>query len=273
MPTKKLMSGFDTLENMDANRDNSGGFSKLGALKTIRILSTPPDNYASVRFLSEDFAMIRVHRWVSIGDKKKNVLCKTTFDRAAHCPICESGHRYSSQGICLVANLDKADNQLYEEIEDASPEHYDDYAKVMKTEDIVKMKKKSSNGEEQEVLVLNNVPQIRILQMGANFWRNIAFFKEKYGSICDRPYTIFRQGEKLETKYNVVPSDKDPDFKSAELLQANLEPGLDFCMSIEAYVDLLGSKKYYENFVEEDQKDSSIQENKEPSLEDMLKGN
>ena len=269
MPVKKLMSGFSDLETMSSGRSNSNSFSCLGALKTIRILATPPDNFASIRFLSEDFAMVRVHRWVLVGDKRRNVLCKTTFDRKAFCPICESGHRYSSRGICLVANLDKADNQLMEELEDSDISRYEEYANVMDKENIVRAKKKI-NGSVEDVLVLNEVPQVRILEMGANFWRSIAFFKEKYGTICDRPYTIFRQGVKLETTYNVVPSDKDVYFKSVEQLQAKLEPGLDFCMSIERYVDLLGKEDYYSNFVEEEEQEDKADE-KQLSLEDMLK--
>ena len=232
------LNGFEALDNLkQVGRSNS--FSKLNALKTLSIKPTPPDNRANVRFLYDGFAMIKVHNWVKIGERFENILCEKNNSPKSHCILCEEGINVSNRGISIVALLDNRENPLFEEINDASVEHLSDYMQVMDKKNII---------QDGDNLILNNVPQVRILNMSADFWRSMKSFREKYETICDRSYTIFRNGAKLDTKYTVAPSDKDMEYKNPELLQMNFEPGLDFCISVEDYIKFLSRDSLYEGF-------------------------
>lgn len=245
MSTK--LDGFSRLGSIQqGGRSNS--FSKLNALKTLTVPATPPDNKVTVRYLLDGFKMIYVHKWLKIGDRRQNILCKKTYGASEKCQVCDvTGERGKARGIALVAILDSKENPIYEVIDDAEAEHYADYAKVIDEEFITK------SGDK---LIINGVPQVRIIEQGMQFWRNMDIYQEKYDTICDRSYLIIRNGEKLETTYYVAPGDKDPEYKNPELLQMNFEPGLDFCISIDDYIKFLGRDSLYEKFAEEYVSDS-----------------
>ena len=44
------------------------------------------------------------------------------------------------------------------------------------------------------------------------FWDQMSGYHEEYGTICDRPYKIKRNGKKLDTSYQIIPMSPDPDF-------------------------------------------------------------
>lgn len=54
-----------------------------------------------------------------------------------------------------------------------------------------------------------------------NFWRQLikGYFK-RYGTLTDRDYEITREGASLDTTYNIVPLDVDPDLDSPEKVKA-----------------------------------------------------
>lgn len=258
------LNGFSRLGEIQSN-SRSSSFSKLNALKTLSIPATPPDNRVNIRFLLDGFQMIQVHKFVRIGEKNSDVLCRKTYGASEKCALCDADIRYSHRGIALVAVLDNKENPVYEDIDNADVEHYADYAKVIDEKHI------ETHGNS---LTINNVPQVRILDMGVTFWRNLEIFAEKYETICDRSYTIIRNGKGLETTYYVAPGDKDPEYRSPELLQMRFEPGLDFCISIEDYTKFLGRKSLYEKFddsvVSDDDSDKPGGNDGEINLQSML---
>ena len=54
-----------------------------------------------------------------------------------------------------------------------------------------------------------------------NFWRQLikGYFK-RYGTLTDRDYEITREGASLDTTYNIVPLDVDPDLDSPDKVRA-----------------------------------------------------
>jgi hypothetical protein len=61
-----------------------------------------------------------------------------------------------------------------------------------------------------------------VVQQGIpNFWRQLikGYFK-RYGTLTDRDYEITREGASLDTTYNIVPLDVDPDLDSPEKVKA-----------------------------------------------------
>lgn len=263
MPTeKKIMNGFDALAKLPSRTENSG-FTRLNSLMRLIILPTPPDNRANIRFLSDDFSLIQTHPYVDVEgyEKKQTLLCQRTFDKSAKCILCEAKVPVRNSGICRVGLVDDNDEIIYDTFTDAKAEDYASYAEVMDDANITR------NGDS---LTLSNIPAVRLLVMGVKFWRDISMFNEKYGTICNRPYTVFRQGERLETTYTIAPGDKDENYKTPELLQMQWEPGLDFCMSVDDYIKFLSRPKLYEGFAARISK-SKPENNSEPSLHDILK--
>ena len=256
----KVMSGFAALADLPKRGDRSREFNELSALRTVRILATPPDNKLTVRFLSPDFSLVRVHRWVKIEgrESRQNILCKKSFDRFADCPLCDVNIPFANRGITLVGILDDKDEIVYRDIDTAKASDYATYAEVMDEKNITK---------HGDLLTLSKIPDVSILEMGANFWRQMATYSEKYDTICDRPYTIFRNGAGLDTTYMIAPSDKDDSYRTPELLQMSFEPGLDFCMSVDEYLEFLSRPSLYSNF----ETDKPEPKADEPSLHDMLK--
>lgn len=57
-----------------------------------------------------------------------------------------------------------------------------------------------------------------------NFWNQLFGYFEEYGTICDRDYKITRIGERLDTVYQIVPLDPDPDLVEPEALAERYEP-------------------------------------------------
>lgn len=59
-----------------------------------------------------------------------------------------------------------------------------------------------------------------VQQSVSNFWHTLAVscFK-RYGTICDRDYLIERSGAGLDTKYDILPLDPDPDLATVEAVQ------------------------------------------------------
>ena len=254
--SKFSISGFSDLEAI-SDRRNKTSFSQLNSLRVLSILPTPPDNEVVVRFLMEDFAMIRVHRWVNVGERRRNVLCPRTVDRSADCEFCDREEWPSNRGVIRVAVVDNKDKPVLEDFEGSA----NDRAEYLKFVDESKL---VQNGDKLKIV---GVPKIRILDMGKSFWDQMNAFYKKYGTICDRSYTVYRMGEDLNTRYQVVPSDKDPEFKSVELLQMQFEPGLDFCMDVDSYVEFLGRP------IKKDDKNEELpdkQEAAQNSLQSML---
>lgn len=58
-----------------------------------------------------------------------------------------------------------------------------------------------------------------IKQAHGNFWHQLIHLGMRYGTLCDRDYEITREGEKLDTKYSIIPLDPDPELKDVEHLQ------------------------------------------------------
>lgn len=60
-----------------------------------------------------------------------------------------------------------------------------------------------------------------VQQSVSNFWHTLAVscFK-RYGTICDRDYQITRTGEGLDTKYDILPLDPDPDLATTEAVRS-----------------------------------------------------
>jgi hypothetical protein len=61
-----------------------------------------------------------------------------------------------------------------------------------------------------------------VVQQGMpNFWRQLikGYFK-RYGTLTDRDYEITREGASLDTTYNIVPLDVDPDLDSPDKVRA-----------------------------------------------------
>lgn len=57
-----------------------------------------------------------------------------------------------------------------------------------------------------------------VRQAYGNFWHMLSDLGMRYGTLCDRDYEIKRTGERLDTKYSIIPLDPDPDLKDVENL-------------------------------------------------------
>lgn len=250
MPRTSLIGGFDQLDKIESEHGGgNGAFSQLGALRTVRLLPTPPDNKLNIRFLASGFAMVKVHGYMRLPDgKRQSILCRKTFGE--ECGICaikdpsdEKGRNYypSNRGVALVGIVNDKEEPILETIEDTDVSHYDSYAAVMDEANI-----ENDHG----TLKMSKVPQVRLLEMGYNFWKTMRLFNEKYGTLNDRSYMVMRAGEGLKTEYSVIPNDKDPNFRSADFTALDFNPGQSFCMSVEDYVDkFLGRQKPYDDFL------------------------
>jgi hypothetical protein len=49
------------------------------------------------------------------------------------------------------------------------------------------------------------------------FWNQMSGYHHEYGTICDRDYKIRRSGGGLDTSYQIIPRDPDPDFDILKL--------------------------------------------------------
>jgi hypothetical protein len=58
-----------------------------------------------------------------------------------------------------------------------------------------------------------------IKQSHGNFWHQLIHLGMRYGTLCDRDYEITREGEKLDTKYSIIPLDPAPALKDIDALQ------------------------------------------------------
>jgi hypothetical protein len=57
-----------------------------------------------------------------------------------------------------------------------------------------------------------------VRQAYRNFWHMLSDLGMRYGTLCDRDYEIKRTGERLDTKYSIIPLEPDPDLKDIETL-------------------------------------------------------
>lgn len=57
-----------------------------------------------------------------------------------------------------------------------------------------------------------------VRQAYGNFWHMLSDLGMRYGTLCDRDYEIRRTGERLDTKYSIIPLDPDPDLRDMESL-------------------------------------------------------
>jgi hypothetical protein len=57
-----------------------------------------------------------------------------------------------------------------------------------------------------------------VKQAHGNFWHMLNDLGMRYGTLCDRDYEIKRTGDKLDTKYSIIPLEPDPDLKDIDNL-------------------------------------------------------
>lgn len=79
-----------------------------------------------------------------------------------------------------------------------------------------------------------------------NFWQVLVGFYNRYGTLTDRDYVITRQGNDKNTKYHIVPCDKDPDLLTPEQLAERYDPPQDLSDLMKRMSDYDAAKEWYE---------------------------
>lgn len=80
-----------------------------------------------------------------------------------------------------------------------------------------------------------------------NFWSILVGFYNRYGTLTDRDYVITRQGNDKNTKYHIVPLDKDPDLETPEQLAERYDPPQDLSDLLKRMCDPEQAKKWFES--------------------------
>ena len=57
-----------------------------------------------------------------------------------------------------------------------------------------------------------------VKQAYRNYWHMLSDLGMRYGTLCDRDYEIKRTGDRLDTKYSIIPLEPDPDLRDIEYL-------------------------------------------------------
>lgn len=79
-----------------------------------------------------------------------------------------------------------------------------------------------------------------------NFWQVLVGFYRRYGTLTDRDYVITRQGNDKNTKYHIVPLDKDPDLETPEQLAERYQPPQDLSDLMKRMSDYDAAKEWFE---------------------------
>lgn len=79
-----------------------------------------------------------------------------------------------------------------------------------------------------------------------NFWQILVGFYNRYGTLTDRDYVITRRGNDKNTKYDIVPLDKDPDLETPEQLAAKYDPPQDLSDLMKRMCDYDQAKAWFE---------------------------
>lgn len=79
-----------------------------------------------------------------------------------------------------------------------------------------------------------------------NFWSILVGFYNRYGTLTDRDYVITRQGNDKNTKYHIVPLDKDPELETPEQLAERYSPPQDLSDMLKHMCDYDKAKAWVE---------------------------
>lgn len=79
-----------------------------------------------------------------------------------------------------------------------------------------------------------------------NFWQTLVGFYNRYGTLTDRDYVITRKGNDKNTKYHIVPLDKDPELETPEQLKERYEPPQDLSDLMKRMADYDQAKEWFE---------------------------
>ena len=79
-----------------------------------------------------------------------------------------------------------------------------------------------------------------------NFWSILVGFYNRYGTLTDRDYVITRQGNDKNTKYHIVPLDKDPELETPEQLAERYDPPQDLSDLLKRMCDPEQAKAWVE---------------------------
>lgn len=79
-----------------------------------------------------------------------------------------------------------------------------------------------------------------------NFWQVLVGFYNRYGTLTDRDYVITRQGNDKNTKYHIVPLDKDPELETPEQLAERYQPPQDLSDLMKRMSDYDQAKNWFE---------------------------
>lgn len=79
-----------------------------------------------------------------------------------------------------------------------------------------------------------------------NFWQLLVGFYNRYGTLTDRDYVITRQGNDKNTKYHIVPLDKDPELETPEQLAERYQPPQDLSDLMKRMCDYDEAKNWLE---------------------------
>ena len=79
-----------------------------------------------------------------------------------------------------------------------------------------------------------------------NFWQVLVGFYRRYGTLTDRDYVITRQGNDKNTKYHIVPLDKDPELETPEQLAERYQPPQGLSDLMKRMADYDAAKEWHE---------------------------
>ena len=79
-----------------------------------------------------------------------------------------------------------------------------------------------------------------------NFWQVLVGFYNRYGTLTDRDYVITRKGNDKNTKYHIVPLDKDPALETPEQLAEAYDPPQDLSDLMKRMSDYEQAQRWFE---------------------------
>ena len=98
-----------------------------------------------------------------------------------------------------------------------------------------------------------------------NFWQILVGFYNRYGTLTDRDYVITRQGNDKNTKYHIVPLDKDPELETPEQLAERYSPPQDLSDLMKHMADYEKAKKWFEAVPSEGAPDDNEEQESAPA--------
>lgn len=244
-------SGFEAVAQAAERMQSGGNFSGPQTRMIGWNAKEENGDKKYIRLLDDSPIVIGVHAWTPcIDGKKRDFICAQELADPRPCIICDTHKRKNSNGEEVpvrpsTVGLGLA--ALREEVrEGRTVTTQDILVDIDVPDDEEKVDLIKEAGYKVEGGMVKNVPDVGIIRQSVgNFWSNFNAYYARYGTVVDRDYEIMRQGEKINTKYVIIPFDRDDEMGTQEEVDDHYAVSKILRTGLVEYIERLGSEQYY----------------------------